>query len=71
MDQEGNIVADSEENGNSDISAWGTEVSEDVQLVSQGKTGLGDKVIVSWGGFDYSCRVVAVRATMVKVHYLG
>ena len=46
VDQEGNIAADSEENTNSDRSAWGAEVSEDVQLVSQGKTGLEDKVIM-------------------------
>ena len=71
VDQEGNIAADSEENGNPESSAWGAEASEDVQLVSLGKSELGDKVTVSWGGFDYNCRVVAVRATSVKVHYLG
>ena len=39
--------------------------------MSKGKLGLGDQVTVYWEGDDYKCKVVAVDAAMVKVHYLG
>ena len=68
VDQEGNIAAGLEENGNPEESSQG---ADDVRLVSKGKPGLGDKVMVSWEGSNYSCKVVAVKATMLKVHYSG
>ena len=71
LDQEGNIAADAEENSNPNNSSRGAEASKEVQLVSKGKLGLGDQVTVSWEGDYYKCKVVAVDAVMVKVHYLG
>ena len=71
LDQEGNIAADAEENGNPENSSGGAEASKEVKLVSKGKPGLADQVTVSWEGDDFKCKVVAVDAAMVKVHYLG
>ena len=71
LDQEGNIAADAEENGNPENSSQGAEASKEVKLVSKGKPGLADQVTVSWEGDDFKCKVVAVDAAMVKVHYLG
>ena len=41
------------------------------RLASKGKVKLGDKVKVSWGGRIYNCKVVVVRRSALKVHYLG
>ena len=44
---------------------------QEAQLVSRGKIEVGDDVTVSWGGEDFKCRVVKVKAASVKVHYVG
>ena len=31
----------------------------------------GDEVTVSWGGDEFKCKVVEVKAGAVKVHYVG
>ena len=68
IDQEGNN-ADVEENGNVERGREADD-SRHVALVSKGKSELGDLVTVSWGGIKYDCKVVAVEALRVKVHYL-
>ena len=35
------------------------------------KTQVGKEVTVSWGGKEFKCKVVEVKAGAVKVHYLG
>ena len=44
---------------------------QEARLVSRGKIEVGDDVTVSWGGEDFKCRVVKVKAASVKVHYVG
>ena len=69
IDQEGNNAGDVEENGNVERGREADD-SRHVALVSKGKSELGDLVTVSWGGIKYDCKVVAVEALRVKVHYL-
>ena len=69
IDQEGNNAGDVEENGNVERGRESDD-SRNVALVSKGKSELGDLVTVSWGGIEYDCKVVAVEALRVKVHYL-
>ena len=69
IDQEGNNAGDVEENGNVERGRESDD-SRNVALLSKGKSELGDLVTVSWGGIKYDCKVVAVEALRVKVHYL-
>ena len=43
----------------------------EAQLTSRGKPELGAKVTVSWGGKEYESKVVEVKGSWVKVHYVG
>ena len=43
----------------------------EAQLTSRGKPELGAKVTVSWGGKEYESKVVEVKGSWVKVHFLG
>ena len=39
--------------------------------MSRGEADAGDEVTVSWGGDEFKCKVVEVKAGAVKVHYVG
>ena len=69
VDQEGNNTGNPEENGNVGRDGKADD-SGNVQLESKGECEIGDLVTVSWGGIKYNCKVVAVEALRVKVHYL-
>jgi len=54
-----------------ELQAEETSAPRKRRLASQGKLKVGDRLKVAWGGKFYSCKVVVVRQSALKVHYMG